>query len=189
MKIWYDRKSKDPTYFIQMGIRNGKKTTTKNVARIGKHSELLKITDDPLAYAKEQVKKYNEEYKNKNCVSLEIKVDFAEKIKATGDTASHSTLLNIGYFFLQQFYHDLKIDSFFESITLFHPHIFIANVASIPLWIKTNLRRVAQRQSTVGLNSPSFFICCSFLWVKTELSKKPPTYNPGFSVSCSLFNK
>lgn len=117
MKLNYDRKSKDPTYFIQMGIRNGKKTTTKNVARIGKHSELLKITDDPLAYAKEQVKKYNEEYKNKNCVSLEIKVDFAEKIKATGDTASHSTLLNIGYFFLQQFYHDLKIDSFFESAT------------------------------------------------------------------------
>lgn len=117
MKLNYDRKSKDPTYFIQMGIRNGKKTTTKNVARIGKHSELLKITDDPLAYAKEQVKKYNEEYKKQNCVSLEIKVDFAEKIKATGGAASHSTLLNIGYFFLQQFYHDLKIDSFFESIT------------------------------------------------------------------------
>ena len=56
-------------------------------------------------------------------------------------------------------------------IPLFHPHIFIANVASIPLWIKTNLRRVAQRQSTVGLNSPSIFICCSFLWVKTELPK------------------
>ena len=25
MKIWYDRKSKDPTYFIQMGIRNERK--------------------------------------------------------------------------------------------------------------------------------------------------------------------
>ena len=128
MKIWYDRKSKDPTYFIQMGIRNGKKTTTKNVARIGKHSELLKITDDPLAYAKEQVKKYNEEYKNKNCVSLEIKVDFAEKIKATGDTASHSTLLNIGYFFLQQFYHDLKMDSFFESVTADRKNEFDPNL-------------------------------------------------------------
>ena len=46
-----------------------------------------------------------------------------------------------------------------------HVHIII------PLWIKTNLRRVAQRQSTVGLNSPSIFICCSFLWVKTELPK------------------
>ena len=111
-----------------MGIRNGRKTTTKNVARIGKHSELLKITDDPLAYAKEQVKKYNEEYKNKNCVSLEIKVDFAEKIKATGDTASHSTLLNIGYFFLQQFYHDLKIDSFFESVTADRKNEFDPNL-------------------------------------------------------------
>ena len=49
MKLWYDRKSKDPAYFIQMGIRNGKKTTTKNIARIGKHSELLKITSDPLS--------------------------------------------------------------------------------------------------------------------------------------------
>lgn len=128
MKLNYDRKSKDPTYFVQMGIRNGKKTTTKNVARIGKHSELLKITDDPLAYAKEQVKKYNEEYKNKNCVSLEIKVDFAEKIKATGDTASHSTLLNIGYFFLQQFYRDLKIDSFFESVTADRKNEFDPNL-------------------------------------------------------------
>ena len=117
MKLNYDRKSKDPTYFIQMGIRNGKKTTTKNIARIGKHSELLKITNDPLAYAKEQVKKYNEEYQKQNCVSLEIKINFAEKIKVLNKTASQSTLLNIGYFFLQQFYHDLKINSFFESIT------------------------------------------------------------------------
>ena len=52
MKLNYDKKSKDPTYFIQKGYRNGKKTTTKNIARIGKHSELLKITDDPLAYAR-----------------------------------------------------------------------------------------------------------------------------------------
>ena len=117
MKLNYDRKSKDPTYFIQMGIRNGKKTTTKNVARIGKHSELLKITDDPLSYAKEQVKKYNEEYQKQNTVSLDLKVDFAEKIKASNVTASQSTLLNIGYFFLQQFYHDLEIDAFFKKVT------------------------------------------------------------------------
>ena len=117
MKLNYDRKSKDPTYFIQMGIRNGKKTTTKNVARIGKHSELLKITDDPLSYAKEQVKKYNEEFQKQNKVSLELKVDFAEKIRAANVTASKSTLLNIGYFFLQQFYHDLEIDTFFKKIT------------------------------------------------------------------------
>ena len=57
MKLWYDRKSKDPMYFMQLGVRNGKKVTTKNIARIGKHSELLKVTDDPLAYAIEQVAK------------------------------------------------------------------------------------------------------------------------------------
>jgi transposase len=117
MKLWYDRKSKDPTYFVQLGVRNGKKTTTKNVARIGKHSELLKITDDPISYAKEQVKKYNEEYAKENKISLDIKVDFAEKIKATGEITSKSTALNIGYFFLQAIYHDLEISSFFKNVT------------------------------------------------------------------------
>lgn len=117
MKLWYDKKSKNPTYFIQLGIRNGKKTTTKNVARIGKHSELLKITDDPLSYAKEQVKKYNEEYKKENKVSLELKINFAEKIKAADVVSSKSTQLNIGYFFLQQIYHELGIHSFFNDIT------------------------------------------------------------------------
>lgn len=99
MKLWYDRKSKDPTYFVQLGIRNGKKTTTKNIARIGRHSELLKITDDPLSYAKEQVIKYNEEAKNKNQVSLELRLDFSEKIKASDSVASSSRQRNIGYFF------------------------------------------------------------------------------------------
>ena len=51
MKLGYNTKAKDPTYYIQLGIRSGKKTTTKNIATIGKHSELLAITDDPLASA------------------------------------------------------------------------------------------------------------------------------------------
>lgn len=117
MKLWYDRKSKDPTYFVQLGIRNGKKTTTKNIARIGRHSDLLKITDDPLSYAKEQVIKYNEEAKKNNQVSLELKVNFAEKLKASDSVVSSSSRLNIGYFFLQQLYHGLEIRSFFETVT------------------------------------------------------------------------
>jgi len=115
MKLWYDKKSKNPTYFVQKGYRNGKKTTTKNIARIGKHSDLLKITDDPLAYAREQVKKYNDEERENNKVSMEVNIDFAEKIKADGSLVSHSTNLNVGYFFLQQIYHDLDIHSFFKK--------------------------------------------------------------------------
>lgn len=116
MKLYYDRKSKDPTYFIQQGFRNGTKTSTRNVARIGKHSELLATTDNPLAYAKEQVAKYNEEWKNKK-VTMEMTINFDEKVKATDDIASASTLRNIGYFYLQQLYHDLHIYSFFEAVS------------------------------------------------------------------------
>lgn len=115
MKLNYDRKSKDPTFFIQMGIRNGKKTTTKNVKRIGKHSELLAITSDPLAYAKEQVEEFNKEYKEGK-IDMSFKVDLSEKLTATGDTASKSAILNVGYFILQKIYCDLKIKDFFREI-------------------------------------------------------------------------
>lgn len=117
MKLNYDKNSKDPIYYVQVGIRNGKKTTTKNVARIGKHSELLKITDDPLAYAREQVRLFNEEAEKNKTLPLELRINFSEKIKATDAVASSSTRLNIGYFFLQQLYHDLELGSFFKEIT------------------------------------------------------------------------
>lgn len=116
MKLWYDRKAKDPTYFVQIGIRNGRKVTTKNVARIGKHSELLKITDDPLAYAKAEVARYNEEA-NKNVeMDVEVSFNFAEKIKHSGSQVSESTLKDIGYLYLQRLYYDLDIHKFFNSI-------------------------------------------------------------------------
>lgn len=115
MKLYYDRRIKDPIYYIQMGIRNGKKTTTKNVKRIGRHSELLAIDPDPLAYAGRQVQKYNEDYKNSS-VSMNLDINFDEKLSATCDIASKSNLLNTGYFILQKLYCDLKIHDFFENI-------------------------------------------------------------------------
>lgn len=115
MKLNYDKKSKDPTYFIQQGIRNGKKVTTKNVKRIGKHSELLAITDDPLAYAKEQVAKYNQEYKEGK-TEIQFKIDFDEKLIASGDITSRSQLKNVGYFVLQKIYQSLHLKEFFETV-------------------------------------------------------------------------
>ena len=116
MKLWFDRKSKDPTYFIQQGFRNGKKTSTRNVKRIGKHSELLAITDDPLAYAKEQVAKYNEEMKNTK-VAMDLSIDFDKKVRASDDVVSASALRNIGYYYLQHIYHDLQIGCFFKDVS------------------------------------------------------------------------
>lgn len=117
MKLGYDTKSKDPTYFIQVGIRNGEKTTTKNVKRIGRHSELLAITTDPLAYAKKQVEEFNREYKDGK-IEMNYKVDFTEKLYPSANVASKSTQLNIGYFILQKIYHDLNLHAFFQEAQL-----------------------------------------------------------------------
>lgn len=117
MKLNYDRKSKDPTYFIQIGFRNGKKTSTRNIARIGRHSELLaRGIADPLTYAKQKVAEANEQQKSGK-VSMELPVDFTEKLRSSDALASSSSSLGIGYFFLQAVYHQLKLKDFFKKVT------------------------------------------------------------------------
>lgn len=116
MKLYYDRKSKDPTYFVQHGIRNGKKTTTKNIYRIGKHSELLKDHPDPLAYAKEVVASYNEQIHSEN-VDMTLTIDFAEKITNYDNSiASKSTIQNIGYLVPGQIHSLLHLREFFDAL-------------------------------------------------------------------------
>lgn len=116
MKLFYDKRSKDPTYYAQQGIRNGKKTTTRNVRNFGKHSELLKITDDPLAYVKEEIKKMNDEYRVGK-VSFDLTADFNERVRHSDKDASSPTWVNIGYFFLQYIMKDLKLRDFFQHKT------------------------------------------------------------------------
>ena len=126
MKLNYDKKSKDPTYFIQVGFRNGKKTSTRNVMRIGKHSELLAIDPDPLAYAKRKVLEANEAQKH-NKLSMSFEIDFDEKLTATSDIASKSNLLNTGYFILQKIYNDLAIADFFKTVQTSYKATFSCN--------------------------------------------------------------
>lgn len=114
MKLFYDKHAKDPTYYAQQGIRNGKKTTTRNVRNFGKHSELLKITDDPLAYVKEEIKKMNEEYRVGK-VTFDLTADFNERVRHSDHEASSSTWVNTGYFFLQYIMKDLKLKEFFRQ--------------------------------------------------------------------------
>ena len=90
MKLFYNKNSKDPIYYAQVGIRNGKKVTTRNVKRFGKHSELLKITDDPLSYVKAEIRKMNEEYRVGK-VEYTISTNYNERVEQTDDEASTST--------------------------------------------------------------------------------------------------
>lgn len=116
MKLYYDKRLKDPTYYIQQGLRNGKKTTTKNIKRLGKHSELLLITDNPLEYAKNEVKKMNEEYRSGRSEFI-VTMDFNERIPSTDSPCSNSTSLNIGYLYLKDIYAKLNLSDFFKSVS------------------------------------------------------------------------
>ena len=82
----------------------------------GKHSELLKITDDPEAYVREEIRKWNEEYRTGK-VSFTLSADFNERVPRTENAASSSTWLNIGYFFLQNIMKDLNLKDFFLEKT------------------------------------------------------------------------
>lgn len=116
MKLYYDKRLKDPTYYIQQGFRNGKKTTTKNIKRLGKHSELLLITDNPLEYAKNEVKKMNEEYRSGRSEFV-VTMDFNERIPSTDSPCSNSISLNIGYLYLKDIYAKLNLSDFFKSVS------------------------------------------------------------------------
>ena len=114
MKLNYSRNAKDPTYTIASTVRKGNRVSTVVVATIGKHSELLRITSDPLAYAKQKVKEYNDQLKNK-VVMCTAEVDLNKKVEGSENKASKSVCVNIGYLFLQKIYRQLNLDAFFKE--------------------------------------------------------------------------
>lgn len=117
MKLSYNRNSNNPIYYVAQSIRNGNKTTSFNVHKIGKHSDLLAAGhSDPLAYAKEVVSQYNASLQD-NKLSYSIDIDFSEKVSSSKSNISESLSSNIGYFFLQDIYSRLNIKDFLNSIS------------------------------------------------------------------------
>lgn len=82
----------------------------------GKHSDLLKITDDPEAYVREEIRKWNEEYRSGR-VEYTLSADFNQRVPHTDAPASSSTWRNIGYFFLQDLMKGLRLKDFFHQKT------------------------------------------------------------------------
>jgi len=153
MKLCYDRKSKDPMYFVQVGIRNGKKVTTKNIERIGKHSELLKQGHlDPLAYAKEYVKKYNKNIKEEK-IDIKLSVNLSEKLKNNGNDVSNTTLKNIGYLYLKNIYDKLGLQEYFDEITKDKKITFNLDLINMFLTITRILDPGSKRHNYHSLNN------------------------------------
>ena len=132
MKLSYNRKSKDPTYYVQKSYRKNGKSTTKSVCSIGKHSELLKFTDDPLEYAKKYVQDLNNKEKEK-ILKVELSIDRSKKVDyPDNDPEADTTIVvngsNIGYLYLQGIYYQLNLQKFFEDATAKKRNVFDCNL-------------------------------------------------------------
>ena len=116
MKLEIIKNKNDTYYYVSKSIRRGKSVSNVRIHSIGSHSKLLKDHDDPLSYALEVVKKYNEDAKEK-ILSFNEKIDFNEKIIESDSDKSIKTTKNVGYLYLEKIFDELKIDKFIEGNT------------------------------------------------------------------------
>ena len=109
MRLSKIRKKNDTFYYVIESLPGG---STKIYEVIGKHSELLKITDDPLSYARKRVEEINKSLKEDVMIFNE-KIDFSEKIEESNDIASKNTSKNIGWLYLDEIIKKFDLESFF----------------------------------------------------------------------------
>ena len=109
MRLSKIKKKNDTFYYVIESLPGG---STKIYEVIGKHSELLKITDDPLSYARKRVEEINKSLKEDVMIFNE-KIDFSEKIEESNDIASKNTSKNIGWLYLDEIIKKFDLESFF----------------------------------------------------------------------------
>ena len=109
MRLSKIKKKNDTFYYVIESLPGG---STKIYEVIGKHSELLKITDDPLSYARKRVEEINNSLKEDVMIFNE-KIDFSEKIEESNDIASKNTSKNIGWLYLDEIIKKFDLESFF----------------------------------------------------------------------------
>ena len=120
MKLVYNKKAEDPFFYIQKTVRNGSKTRSVTVKRLGRYSELAGLYDDPLAYAREELRKCNEEERKRkeaNLVGIDREIDLEEEIDSTGTPDNEDEIVNIGYMFPSYVYSQLELGTFFDRIS------------------------------------------------------------------------
>lgn len=114
MRLSISKSKNSINYYVADSHREGKKVVTSLVEKIGSHSELLaKGHTDPEAYAKEYVKRYNENLKN-NILSFTEKINLTDELPSSS-LISKPTYKNIGWIFPFQIYNQLKINDFIKS--------------------------------------------------------------------------
>lgn len=107
MKLHVVKSGDDSILYFAKSIRIGKKTTTKNIKRIGKLSELSKIYNDPIAHFKDEAKRLTEEDKVENNFEIQPKLLL---------DPSKTKKIHLGYVFPQYVYYSLGINDIMRKI-------------------------------------------------------------------------
>lgn len=115
MKVTPCKSGNDIIYYLSKGIRKNGKPSTVNIEIIGRHSELIRVHSDPLAYCKQYA---IEKTKNEKAFLKEkFQVNLEYKIQTETSKISEVTNYNIGYFYLKHILDQLNLRSFFKEIT------------------------------------------------------------------------
>ena len=112
MRLNIVRKKNDTFYYVIESLPNG---STRTYEKIGSHSSLLSLTDDPLSYAKNRVHEINESMKNE-VMTFKEEVDFGDELPSSEATVSSSTVRNVGWLYLNELYEKLGIDQFLGCV-------------------------------------------------------------------------
>jgi len=118
MKLDIGGNKKNPIYYLARSQRLGGKVRTIRIKPIGKSSELLaQGHEDPLAYAKEAVRRENDRLKADGTLSFSKTISFAEELGKTGLIGSKGVSKNVGYSYLNKIFDQLRIGSFLKGET------------------------------------------------------------------------
>jgi transposase len=126
MKLDIVKTKYDTFYYLAKTVRIDKKIKTIRIEKLGKHSELIKEHKDPVVFLRAYVENKTEEEKSED-FTISIKHHLGKQLE-NQHKVSASNLLNVGYFFLNEIYKDLKLDVFFKGITgdtkiAYNPHL------------------------------------------------------------------
>lgn len=115
MKLQKTKTKNDVIYYLAKTIREGKKTKTVNVKRLGTYNSLISEHEDPESYCRSLVEAANKEFQSE-ILNYEETVDFTEILNGD-ENESSPTYKNIGYLYLNNIFDQLKIRSFIKEQT------------------------------------------------------------------------
>jgi len=148
-------KNAQSLYAIKSVFENGKRST-KIVEKLGTFADLQKIHDDPILWAEQ----YIEELTQKEKSDLREVIIKRTQSKRIGKNEQHS--FNGGYLFLQQLYHELKLNNICNDISNRYKFTFdLDSVLSRLIYgriIFPSSKRNTFQLSQVFLEPPSFDI-------------------------------